>query len=95
MTSLGKFVLLDFSASWCGGCRLEAKKLVPIYDKLKGDDLAFISISLDNREKDWRRMVKEDQLPWVLCGIVRDSRKEINPIRFKRLTVFTRFLFSF
>ena len=61
----GKFVLLDFSASWCGGCRLEAKKLIPIYDKLKGDDLVFISISLDNREKDWRRMVKEDQLPWV------------------------------
>ena len=44
---------------------MEAKKLIPIYDKLKGDDLVFISISLDNWEKDWRRMVKEDQLPWV------------------------------
>lgn len=61
----GKFVMLDFSASWCGGCRLEAKKLVPIYNELKGDDLVFISISLDNREKDWRRMVDEDKLPWA------------------------------
>lgn len=61
----GKFVLLDFSASWCGGCRVEAKKLVSIYDELKGDDLVIITISLDNREKDWRRMVKEDQLPWI------------------------------
>lgn len=61
----GKFVMLDFSASWCGGCRLEAKKLVPIYNELKGDDLVFISISLDNREKDWRRMVEEDKLPWA------------------------------
>ena len=61
----GKFVLLDFSASWCGGCRLEAKKLVADYDKLKGDDLVIITVSMDNREKDWRRMVEEDKLPWV------------------------------
>ncbi len=61
----GKFVLLDFSASWCGGCRTEAKKLVSIYDELKGDDLVIITISLDNREKDWRRMVAEDKLPWI------------------------------
>ncbi len=61
----GKFVLLDFSASWCGGCRLEAKKLVAEYDGLKGDDLVIITVSMDNREKDWRRMVEEDKLPWV------------------------------
>lgn len=61
----GKFVLLDFSASWCGGCRLEAKYLASIYDKIKGDDLIILTISLDNREKDWRRMVEEDKLPWL------------------------------
>lgn len=60
----GKLVLLDFSASWCGGCRLEARHLASIYDELKGDDLVILSISLDNREKDWRRMVEEDKLPW-------------------------------
>ncbi len=61
----GKYVLLDFSASWCGGCRMEAKKLVSEYGELKGDDLVIITISMDNREKDWRRMVEEDKLPWV------------------------------
>lgn len=61
----GKLVLLDFSASWCGGCRLEAKYLASIYDELKGEDLVILSISLDNREEDWRHMVKEDKLPWL------------------------------
>jgi len=33
---------------------------------LKGEDLEFISISLDKREKDWRNMLKVENLPWVM-----------------------------
>lgn len=33
---------------------------------MKGDDLEFISISLDKREKDWRRMLEVENLPWVM-----------------------------
>ena len=62
----GKLVLVDFWASWCGPCRQEMKKLLPIYNELKGDDLVFISISLDKREKDWRRMLEVEDLPWVM-----------------------------
>ena len=62
----GKLVLIDFWASWCGPCRLEMKSLLPIYNDLKGDDLVFISISLDNNEKDWRSMVEGEKLPWVM-----------------------------
>ena len=62
----GKFVLVDFWASWCGSCRYEMKYLRPIYDELKGDDLVFISISLDRREKDWKKMLEEEKLPWIM-----------------------------
>lgn len=62
----GKFVLIDFWASWCGPCRQEMKSLLPIYEELTGEDLVFISISLDKREKDWRRMLEVENLPWIM-----------------------------
>ena len=47
----------SFCASWCGPCRKEMRSMLTIYNELKADDLEFISVSLDDSEAKWRKML--------------------------------------
>lgn len=60
----GKYVLLDFWASWCPPCRAEHPLLVSLQKKY-GSDIEFISLSMDASEKAWREAVAIDQLSWM------------------------------
>ncbi len=61
----GKYVLLDFWASWCNPCRVENPAMVQTYWKYKYAGFEIFQISLDKNKESWINAIQNDHLPWI------------------------------
>jgi len=60
----GKYVLVDFWASWCGPCRQENPNVVKAYNQYKDKNFTILGVSLDNDKAAWQQAIASDKLTW-------------------------------
>jgi peroxiredoxin len=61
----GKYVLVDFWASWCGPCRQENPNVVAAFNKFKDKGFTILGVSLDDNKDKWQQAIQKDGLSWT------------------------------
>lgn len=61
----GKYVLVDFWASWCGPCRQENPNVVEAFNQFKNKNFTILGVSLDRSKGSWLDAIKADGLTWT------------------------------
>ena len=61
----GKYILVDFWASWCGPCRGEVPNLKEVYKRFKGPQFDILSVAVWDKTEDTEAAIKELEEPWL------------------------------
>lgn len=68
----GKYLMIDFWASWCAPCRQENPNVVKAYNKFKEKNFTILGISLDKDKAAWTQAIKQDGLTWTHASELND-----------------------
>ncbi|KAA2238538.1 AhpC/TSA family protein [Chitinophaga agrisoli] len=74
----GKYVLVDFWASWCGPCRAENPNVLKAYNTYKDKNFTVLGVSLDDKADRWQKAIKEDGMPWQQVSDLKGWKNEVS-----------------